>query len=105
MPIKRWRHELDRSGQLSDYMKMLAKAYNPLPLDGLMCRHQIHIDSAGRLYACDFNYALDLRTSDSPEKFLWNTTADELAGRAISTGAHCYGCTAGAGSSCGGALI
>lgn len=105
MPIKRWRHELERSGQLSDYMKMLAKAYNPLTLDGLMCRHQIHIDSAGRLYDCDFNYALDLRTSDSPEKFLWNTTADELAGRAISTGDHCYGCTAGAGSSCGGALI
>ncbi len=104
MPIKRWRHELERSGKLADYMKMLAKAYNPLTIDGLMCRHQIHIDSAGRIYDCDFNYALGLRTPGPPERFLWDTTADELAGRPIATGDHCYGCTAGAGSSCGGAL-
>jgi radical SAM/Cys-rich protein len=104
MPIKRWRHELERSGKLADYMKMLAKAYNPLTIDGLMCRHQIHIDSAGRIYDCDFNYALDLRTPGPPDRFLWDTTADELAGRPIATDDHCYGCTAGAGSSCGGTL-
>ncbi|MEM6706480.1 MAG: arsenosugar biosynthesis radical SAM (seleno)protein ArsS [Acidobacteriota bacterium] len=104
MPIKRWRADLERQGQLDGYMDLLAGAFNPSTVDGLMCRHQIHIDSQGRLHDCDFNYALDLRMEDREGAFLWETTAEELAERRIVVGDHCYGCTAGAGSSCGGSL-
>jgi radical SAM/Cys-rich protein len=104
MPIRRWRHELERDGRLADYMTLLINAFNPATVDGLMCRHQISIDPLGRLYDCDFNQALGLLTPGSDDRFLWDYTADELAHRVIATADHCYGCTAGAGSSCGGAL-
>ncbi len=104
MPIKRWRDDLQRQGKLETYMQVLLDAYNPATVEGLMCRHQIHIDSQGRLHDCDFNYALDLRVPQHEEHFLWQVTLDDLANRRIATGDHCYGCTAGAGSSCGGAI-
>lgn len=104
MPIKRWRRELEQQGSLQRYMQTLVDAFNPETVDGLMCRHQIHVDSQGRLHDCDFNYALDMRTPGHESRFLWEVSADELAGRRIGTADHCYGCTAGAGSSCGGAL-
>ena len=104
MPIKRWRDELERRGELDDYMQLLVDAYNPETVDHLMCRHQIHVDSQGRLYDCDFNYALDLPVRAHEETHLWNVTLDDLVSRQIITGNHCYGCTAGAGSSCGGAI-
>ena len=85
-------------------VSLLVDAYNPSTVDGLMCRHQISIDPEGRLYDCDFNQALALPTPDSDGRSLWDYTASELANRMIGTGDHCYGCTAGAGSSCGGAL-
>jgi radical SAM/Cys-rich protein len=105
MPIKRWRHELERDDGLADYMHLLAAAHNPDTVDGLMCRHQVHIDSAGRLFDCDFNFALDLGMPGYDGRYLWDVTPDELSDRAIATADHCYGCTAGAGSSCGGALV
>ena len=71
---------------------------------GLMCRHQISIDPRGRLYDCDFNQAIGLGTPGANGRLLWQYAASELANRTIATGDHCYGCTAGAGSSCGGAL-
>ncbi len=104
MPIKRWRHELERDGQLEDYMSLLVSAYNPATIGGLMCRHQISIDPQGRLYDCDFNQAVDMQTPGLHGSFLWDYTASDLAQRVIATDDHCYGCTAGAGSSCGGAL-
>lgn len=104
MPIKRWRHELERTGALAPYMAMLIDAYNVGTIDGLMCRHQVSIDPQGRLYDCDFNQALGMSALASEGRFLWDYTAKELAGRVIATDDHCYGCTAGAGSSCGGAL-
>ncbi|MEM9914771.1 MAG: arsenosugar biosynthesis radical SAM (seleno)protein ArsS [Planctomycetota bacterium] len=104
MPIKRWRRDLEKAGKLEAYMDLLVHAYNPDTIDGLMCRHQIHIDSQGRLSDCDFNRALDMDTPGYEDKFLWDTTADELADRVIATGDHCYGCTAGSGSSCTGSL-
>lgn len=104
MPVKRWRRELERDGRLADYMSLLINAFNPATIDGLMCRHQISIDPLGRLYDCDFNQALGLPTPGSDDRFLWNCTAADLAQRVIATADHCYGCTAGAGSSCGGAL-
>ena len=105
MPIKRWRHQLERDGQLAPYMSTLISAFNEATIDGLMCRHQISIDPQGRLHDCDFNQALGLRTLRSEGRRIWEYTADELANRAIATDDHCYGCTAGAGSSCGGAIV
>jgi radical SAM/Cys-rich protein len=104
MPIKRWRHELERDGRLEEYMQLLIGAYNAATIDGLMCRHQISIDPLGRLYDCDFNQALGMRTPGTRDRFLWDHTAEDLASRTIATADHCYGCTAGSGSSCGGAL-
>lgn len=105
MPIRRWRHELERDGRLEQYMTLLVNAYNAATVDGLMCRHQVSIDPTGRVYDCDFNQALDMQVLGSEGRSLWDYTAEELASRVIATADHCYGCTAGAGSSCGGALV
>jgi radical SAM/Cys-rich protein len=104
MPIRRWRHQLEREGQLEAYMTLLANSYNAETIDGLMCRHQISVDPQGRLYDCDFNQALGMRLIERHDARLWDLKADELAQRVIATDDHCYACTAGAGSSCGGAL-
>jgi radical SAM/Cys-rich protein len=104
MPIKRWRHELEREGRLAEYMERLVTSFNPATIAGLMCRHQISIDPLGRLYDCDFNQAIGLRTPLAEDRYLWDHSAAELGSRVIATDDHCYGCTAGAGSSCGGAL-
>ena len=104
MPIKRWRHQLERDGQLEPYMGLLIDSFNPDTIDGLMCRHQISIDPQARLYDCDFNQALNMKTRGLEATYLWEVTADDLAERVIATDDHCYGCTAGSGSSCGGAI-
>ena len=85
-------------------MTTLINAYNPQTIDGLMCRHQINIDPRGRLYDCDFNQALDMPTPNLQDRFIWELGVDDLTERIIATDDHCYGCTAGAGSSCGGAI-
>ena len=104
MPIKRWRADLERQNKLADYMQLLSDSFNPQTVDGLMCRHQIHVDSQGRLHDCDFNYALDLPAMSSKGTYLWEIKPEELTHRPITTGDHCFGCTAGSGSSCGGSL-
>ena len=105
MPIRRWRHELERDGRLEEYMTLLMNAYNPSTVEGLMCRHQISIDPQGRLFDCDFNQALAMQTPGVEDRFIWEMSESDLAGRIIATDDHCYGCTAGAGSSCTGALL
>lgn len=105
MPIKRWRHELDREGKLADYMQTLINAYNPGTIDGLMCRHQVNIDPKGRMYDCDFNQALSMPVPGFETRFIWEVAPEELSARIIATDDHCYGCTAGCGSSCGGAIV
>ena len=105
MPIKRWRHQLERDGQLEGYMATLIDAYNPDTIDGLMCRHQVNIGPDGRLYDCDFNQAIGLPAPRLGSKYLWDVTVADLGDRMIATDDHCYGCTAGCGSSCGGAII
>ena len=105
MPIKRWRHELERDNQLEEYMSLLISAYNPATIDGLMCRNQISISPTGRLYDCDFNQAIDMPTPQFKHDYLWNMTMADLEQRIIATDDHCYGCTAGTGSSCGGSLV
>lgn len=71
MPIARWREDLDRKGNLAEYERLLRDPFNPLAVDGVMCRGQVHVDSQGRVHDCDFNYALRLRTPGTEERFLW----------------------------------
>jgi radical SAM/Cys-rich protein len=104
MPIARWRADLERQGKLESYENLLEQSFNPETVDGLMCRHQIHVDSQGRLSDCDFNYAMRMYTPVARNRHLWDFNPAELADRPIATANHCYGCTAGSGSSCGGAI-
>jgi radical SAM/Cys-rich protein len=96
MPISRYLEWLEQSGNLESYMTRLVNAFNPATLEGLMCRYTLSVGWDGRLYDCDFNQMLDLT--------LPQTIFDGLPPeRRVVTGPHCFGCTAGAGSSCGGA--
>ncbi|MGH7962861.1 MAG: arsenosugar biosynthesis radical SAM (seleno)protein ArsS, partial [Candidatus Binatia bacterium] len=108
MPIARFAHMLQREGRLDAYLELLATAFNPTTLAGLMCRHLISVSWDGFLYDCDFNQMLDLRLGNGKPLRLGELPAPELvqhlARRDIILDSHCYGCTAGAGSSCGGAL-
>ena len=104
MPIRRFARELERTGRYGDYLSLLVNHFNPTTIPELMCRHLLSVDHAGRLYDCDFNQALDLRLL-GPEQTIWEVDdLRALEGRPIATAEHCFGCTAGAGSSCGGAL-
>jgi len=104
MPISRFLDDLLSSGRYHEYMQKLIEAYNPAAAAGVMCRTMLSVDWRGRLYDCDFNQMLELPlTVGLPERikdFDWDT----LATRRIVTGQHCYGCTAGAGSGCQGAI-
>ncbi len=108
MPIKRFAHDLIRSGQHAAYQELLVSHFNPANLPGLMCRSLVSVDHTGRLYDCDFNLALELALQPEPSGSPLDIHSIEdlsgFEGRRIATGAHCFGCTAGAGSSCGGAL-
>ena len=100
MPISRYLEWLETSGNLQAYMEQLVNAFNPATLNGLMCRNTLSVSWDGKLYDCDFNQMLELPIANSIHSFNlkdWNT-------RTIVTGRHCFGCTAGAGSSCGGSL-
>ena len=100
MPISRYLEWLEISGNLQAYMEQLVNAFNPATLNGLMCRNTLSVSWDGKLYDCDFNQMLELPIANSIHSFNlkdWNT-------RMIVTGRHCFGCTAGAGSSCGGSL-
>jgi radical SAM/Cys-rich protein len=104
MPIKRFAHDLIRSGQASAYMSLLVNHFNPETIPSLMCRSLISVAYDGTLYDCDFNQQLEL-PPPGPEKTLWDLEDFSIFnGRSISTASHCFGCTAGAGSSCGGTL-
>ena len=103
MPISRYLQYLIDSGNLQGYMDRLVRAFNPAAVDGLMCRFTLSVGWDGRLYDCDFNQMIDLPTADGAPHTIFDATAALLAGRPIVIGPHCFGCTAGAGSSCGGA--
>ncbi|MBI1349416.1 radical SAM/Cys-rich domain protein [bacterium] len=103
MPIGRYWMRLRKEGRAADYMTLLEDAFNPATLPGLMCRHQISVDWNGLLYDCDFNLALKLPLEDRSLPHI-RDFCESHAVRRISTGGHCFGCTAGCGSSCGGAL-
>jgi radical SAM/Cys-rich protein len=104
MPIRRFLEYLRRSGNEERYMRKLVEAFNPSTVEGLMCRTLVSVDWTGRLYDCDFNQMLDLGVAPTLPQTIADFDPAELAARRIVTGAHCFGCTAGAGSSCGGAV-
>jgi len=104
LPIGRFMDELGEQGKAGEYMELLRDSFNPATVDGLMCRHQVNIGWDGRLYDCDFNQALDLPVGREAPSSLEDFDPDRMARRQVVTGPHCFGCTAGAGSSCGGAL-
>lgn len=104
MPIKRFLDYLRRSGNEERYMRKLIAAFNPATVEGLMCRNLVSVDWTGRLYDCDFNQMLELAVAPELPQTIADFDPLKFAARRITTGAHCFGCTAGAGSSCGGAV-
>jgi len=103
MPIGRFMGDLRRQKKADDYRQMLRDAFNPTTVDGLMCRHQINVDWDGNMYDCDFNLALKIMVNHGMPTHIRDFDP-ALHTRRIETGSHCFGCTAGQGSSCGGAL-
>jgi radical SAM/Cys-rich protein len=104
MPISRYLQFLLDSGNLQGYMDRLTTAFNPAAVEGLMCRSTLSVGWDGRLYDCDFNQMLELGTADEAPQTILDATLATLASRRIVVGPHCFGCTAGAGSTCGGAI-
>ena len=104
MPISRFWDELYEAGQLEHYYTLLLNNFNPLAVDGLMCRSLLSVGWDGRLYDCDFNQMLDLPVQPESQAWIDRFNLRELEHRPIVVGPHCLGCTAGSGSSCGGAL-
>ena len=102
MPISRYLQFLMDSGNLQGYMDRLVAAFNPAAVDGLMCRYTLSVGWDGRLYDCDFNQMLDLGTATDGPQTIFDATPSNILDRRIVIGPHCFGCTAGAGSSCGG---
>jgi radical SAM/Cys-rich protein len=104
MPISRYLQFLVDSGNLQGYMDRLVTGFNPAAVDGLMCRYTLSVGWDGRLYDCDFNQMLDLGVTRGVPQTIFDVDVASLANRPIVTGPHCFGCTAGGGSSCGGAI-
>lgn len=102
MPVSRFLEFLLATGNYEGYMERLANAFNPVAAAGLMCRHTLSVGWEGTLYDCDFNQMLDLPVDHGAPRHIRDFDAAQLAARRIVTGNHCYGCTAGAGSSCAG---
>lgn len=105
MPMGRFLGDLQRAGQAERYKALLADNFNRATLQGLMCRHQICIAWDGTLADCDFNSALGLPLAGGLPRHIDQLDPTRLQGRPIVTGEHCFGCTAGCGSSCGGSLV
>lgn len=103
LPISRFLEYLLESGNYEEYMQQLVEAFNPSTVEGLMCRNTLSVSWDGYFYDCDFNQMLDLKVA-AKSQHLDDFDADQLHGRSIVLNQHCYGCTAGAGSSCGGAI-
>ena len=105
LPIGRFRAILRKHGQEQKYLHLLRTAFNPQTIDGLMCRHQLSIGWDGTLYDCDFNLALGFSVNHGAPDHIERFDPSDLMTRRIVTGEHCFGCTAGCGSSCAGALV
>ena len=106
MPISRYLEWLEESGNTAAYMERLVNAYNPGTIEGLMCRNTISVSWDGKLYDCDFNQMLEMEVElpDGSAPHVRDFNLEQLAQRQIQTNRHCFGCTAGSGSSCGGEI-
>lgn len=105
LPVARFASWLKRNGQLEDYMQLLLESFNPGSVAGLMCRDTLSVDWQGRVFDCDFNQQLALHLGHAGKPLdLWELDLKDWKQLPIRTGNHCYGCTAGQGSSCGGAV-
>ena len=104
MPISRYLNYLLVSKKYEDYMQKLIEAFNPSTLSQLMCRNTISVGWQGELYDCDFNQMLEMPVTVADSLHISEYNSVNLKGRTIAIGQHCYGCTAGAGSSCQGAI-
>jgi radical SAM/Cys-rich protein len=105
LPIARFASYLRHNKKLEQYMQLLIENFNPATVAGLMCRNTISVGWRGEVYDCDFNQQLDMQWGNGRPIFLWDVDFDQIENREIMTGDHCFGCTAGSGSSCGGALV
>ncbi len=106
MPIARYLTHLQTTAQLTDYLHLLITAFNPQTIPGLMCRNTLSVAWDGKLYDCDFNQMLDLpiRKINGEPLLIHEFAPEYWQQHGITTNRHCFGCTAGAGSSCGGAI-
>lgn len=105
MPIGRFKDFLVTSGNYTTYMERLAASYNPTAAANVMCRETLSIGWDGSIFDCDFNQMLGLKSDHGAPDHISNYDLKKFDRRQIVTGLHCYGCTAGAGSSCGGAVV
>jgi radical SAM/Cys-rich protein len=105
MPISRFLTDLVRHGNYERYMELLVQHFNPVTVNGVMCRRLVSVGWDGTLYDCDFNQMLDMPVNHGQPRHIRDFDAFLLSRREIRTGSHCFGCTAGSGSSCGGALV
>ncbi|MFB6259061.1 MAG: arsenosugar biosynthesis radical SAM (seleno)protein ArsS [Flavobacteriales bacterium] len=104
LPISRFLEFLVSAGRFEEYMSTLVNAFNPAAAQGVMCRNTLSVDHRGFLYDCDFNQMLDIPVHSSVPQHISEYADADLSERLIRTGPHCYGCTAGAGSSCHGSI-
>lgn len=102
-PIARFAEDLRKQQKWDEYLELLANAFNPNTVEGLMCRTTLSVGYRGELFDCDFNQMLGMQWRNGVPLYLWNVTPESLENRSIATGVHCLACTAGAGSSCTGA--
>ncbi len=105
LSIGRFGHELRKEGLDEGYRQLLKDAFNPQTIVGLMCRHQLHVGHDGTMYDCDFNCALNLPAATPGAHHVRDFDPETYVRRHIATGQHCYGCAAGAGSSCAGTIV
>lgn len=106
LPIARFASYLKNNNKLDEYMQLLIENFNAATVDALMCRNTINVGWRGEVYDCDFNQMLKMQWCDDGRCLcLWDIDPAQVDNREIMTGEHCFGCTAGAGSSCGGALV
>lgn len=105
LPIARFAVDLRAHGHWDSYMELLANSFNPAAVAGLMCRTTINIGWQGEVFDCDFNQMLRMQQRNERLLYLWDITPETMAAQPILTANHCLGCTAGAGSSCGGSTV
>ncbi len=104
IPINRFAHSLRREGKLEEYQSLLVNNFNADTIDGLMCRHLYNVDWLGQVYDCDFNQMLDMPMANKKARYIWEIDHKRSIDLPIAVDRHCFGCTAGSGSSCSGIL-